>query len=129
MEVVDGLSRELPAWMFDAEVCGRMTLGPPQASIAALTVLCEVLALRQSDPAVDRRSDPSGIEEKSDEAIDEGNEATTGAVVRARRPDSTNRGGARRSDKGSGLDLLLEAMGIKVLANQSGDDDESEDLA
>ena len=84
VEVSDGLSRELPAWMFDAVACGRMTLGPPQASIAALNALSEVLALRRNDQAVDRRSDSSGMEDKSDEAIDKGDEQAAGALVHAR---------------------------------------------
>src|SRR6476659_8928680 len=44
-----GYSREAPLWMFDAEYCGGMTLGSPEASIDGLTELAKLLtALRKN---------------------------------------------------------------------------------
>ena len=113
--------------MFDAVVCVRMTLGPPQASVAALTVHCEVLALRRADPAIDGRSDSPVTEDKSDEAIDEGDEQATGAW--SARDDRIQPIEEMREEVTRVLaDLLLEALGIKSPASQTGGDDESEDL-
>src|SRR5581483_4576329 len=58
-------TRELPACMIDKSVCGAMTLGPPQASIAALSELHAVLSSRAHSGG---SSKPSETEGTSDEA-------------------------------------------------------------
>jgi hypothetical protein len=48
------------------------------------------------------------MEDKSDEAIDKGDKQATGALVRAKRPDATDRGDTREGDNGSGLSAPIE---------------------
>ena len=102
VEVRDGLSRELPAWMFDASVCVGMKLGPPQVSAEALTTLREALSAQRELGAAGRSSGCSGEEGQSDEAIVKDFKEATSARTVARRPVRTKRGTARGGNKGSG---------------------------
>ena len=59
-----GYSREAPLWMFDAEYCGGMTLGSPEASIDSLTELAKLLAALRTTRKHRASSPPSESKEK-----------------------------------------------------------------
>jgi hypothetical protein len=133
VEVPSGMSRELPAWMCDATICGAMSLGAPQVSLSALIELREILtghcasAALISGPAI-TSSDCSKQPEKSNEANGPRIQATASAVTPARGRGAIVRGKAREI-VAILADLLLEALGkeVAVPASNGGDRDESED--
>jgi hypothetical protein len=59
-----GIWRVLPTWMTDASVCGQMSLGLPQVSVAALNELRAVLSQGSTQHTGGALSDKK---EKSDE--------------------------------------------------------------
>ena len=58
------LCRELPNWMFDADYCSGMTLGPPEISIDGLNELGAVLASLGANRKRGAQSRPSSKKER-----------------------------------------------------------------
>lgn len=87
-------SRELPAWMVDAAVCGAMSVGTPQLSAKALSELRAVVSALSS---ADGSLKPSPTEGPSHEASKPIVETSTPAVTRTRaaaRADARSASGA-----------------------------------
>jgi hypothetical protein len=91
---------ELPSWMTDASVCGRMELGPPQVSISALIELREALKA-----AIKTTSDQGFV--SSEDREGESDETASKAIVPAvaasqlRDENSIGRENARGSNQSS----------------------------
>src|SRR6185312_12780324 len=66
VEVVQGISRELPAWMADAAACAAMSSGPPQVDLGHLNELRAILDKHSAKPAPGGSSTPSTKTEGSD---------------------------------------------------------------
>lgn len=81
VEVRPGLWRMLPTWMTDVAVCGNMSLGLPQVSVAALNELRAVLSQGSTQRTVGALSDKK---EKSDETTVKNNTQTVADVSLSR---------------------------------------------
>ena len=68
VQIRQGVSRVLPAWMADEAACAAMSLGPPQVSVAALIDLRAVLSLGSTTSSLAESSDRNH-NKQSDETI------------------------------------------------------------
>ena len=69
VQIRQGVSRELPAWMTDEAACAAMSLGPPRVSVAALIDLRAVLSLSSTTSSLVESSDSNNNNNQSDETI------------------------------------------------------------
>lgn len=110
VEVRNGLSRELPGWMFDKARCAVMSAGSPEVTVGALMELRDVLA-HETAPSPDGGSSSSLTREQEgtpDEAIVDDPKETNGSIAGNGRagappPDAiARRAGTGRSRPASG---------------------------
>ncbi len=94
LELNRKFSRELPAWMVDASVCGGMSKGPPQSSAIALS---ELRAVISSLSRVGGSLDTSTAEGTSNEAEDEAVKTPTRAIPGTRGATRNNTGSKGRA--------------------------------
>ncbi|MFL9944303.1 hypothetical protein, partial [Paraburkholderia graminis] len=104
VEVRNGLSRELPGWMFDKARCETMSLGSPEVALNALMELRDVLAC-ETTLSSDGGSSSSLIRKRegnSDETIVDDPKEATGSITGTGRADASPPGAnTRRTDTGS----------------------------
>lgn len=103
VEVCNGLSRELPGWMFDKARCAAMSLGSPEVALSALMELRDVLA-HETALSLNGGSSSSLTREQegnSDEAIVDDPKETTGSITGTGRAGAPPPGAiARRAGTG-----------------------------
>jgi hypothetical protein len=113
-------SRELPAWMVDASICGGMEVGSPQVSLAALRELAQ--AINPAPPTV-----ASGLVsswKKENEPVEPTAKITKPAVattVGVREQDCVERERESGSDSGTGRSATRGRGSVVGRRGQEGD--------
>ena len=116
VEIREGVSRELPAWMADEGACAAMSLGSPQVSVDALTELRVILLRCSGSPAISETSDGDG-KEPSDETITKDRKRSIHAGSSPRANPATRP--TKKEELLNALaDLMLEALGAESALNQ-----------